>query len=235
MTEEEVKKYAFNLYALYVELLATNKGYAHDPEAHNLCSAVCNFVGGENYEFLAYSNPSGLATNVKKYVLGSLIPTNKINGAIIDRGGMQDLHTEVRLLNYMADQGYLAKTGTISFFSTRSVCSTCAKAIAWVQALCAKNVALIPYELKAETWVKVSTPSSSVSASSASSSSASSSSASSLSASSSSASSSSASSSSASSSSASASDVSVYAYLAQKGTLGVKRDTGQQAGFELKV
>lgn len=169
MTEEEVKKHGFNLYALYVELVLVNKDYAHDPEAHNLCSAVCQFTDGTNYELLAYSNPSSLATNVKKYVLGSLIPANKIHRAIIDRGGMQDLHTEVRLLNYLADQGYLGKTGTISFFSTRSVCKTCAEAIAKAQKICAANVAFIPYELKAETWGAPSASSASASSSSASS------------------------------------------------------------------
>lgn len=150
MTEQEVIKYAENLYFLYAELIAANDGYKHDPEAHNLCSAVCQMTDGTNYEFLSYSNPSGLAVNVRKYVLSSFIPGDKIQNAIIQRGGMQDLHTEVRLLNYMADQGIFNKDGTVSFFSTRSICTTCADAIGMAQRKFAKNVAFIPFELRAE-------------------------------------------------------------------------------------
>lgn len=150
MTEQEIIKYAENLHFLYAELILANDGYKHDPEAHNLCSAVCQMTDGTNYEFVSYSNPSGLAINVRKYVLSSLIPNGKIINAIIQRGGMQDLHTEVRLLNYMADQGIFSKTGTVSFFSTRSICPTCVKAIGYAQEKFAKNIAFIPFELKAE-------------------------------------------------------------------------------------
>lgn len=149
MNIETAKKYAENLLFLYVELMAANDGYKHDPEAHNLCSAVCEMTDG-TYEFLSYSNPSGLAVNVKKYVLGAFIPDTKIHNAIIQRGGMQDLHTEVRLLNYMHAQGIFSKIGTVSFFSTRSVCKTCASAIALAQKTFAQHVAFVPFELKAE-------------------------------------------------------------------------------------
>jgi hypothetical protein len=179
MNADLVKTYAQNLLFLYVELIAANDGYKHDPEAHNLCSAVCEMSDGVS-EYVSYSNPSGLAVNVRKYVLSAFIPDVKIHNAVIERGGMQDLHTEVRLLNYLHSIGMFDKVGTISFFSTRSVCKTCADAIAEAQRKFARNVAFVPFELKAEDRGQ---------------------------------------------------DLStIYAFLAQKGSLGARRDTSGQQG-----
>jgi hypothetical protein len=43
-----------------------------------------------------------------------------------------------------------SKIGAVSFFSTRSVCTTCASAIAFAQKTFSQNVAFVPFELKAE-------------------------------------------------------------------------------------
>lgn len=43
MNQEQVTKYAEDLYYLDAELIMANDGYNHDPEAHNLCSVICEF------------------------------------------------------------------------------------------------------------------------------------------------------------------------------------------------
>lgn len=150
MNEDEIVAYAQNLYSAYCLLILENEGYVHDPEAHNLCSAIVKNSAG-TYEFLSYSNVSGLSQKVRLFVQGSLIPSTPVTNPLIARGGMQDLHTEVRLINYLYSIGLLSQSGMVYFFSTRSVCKTCAEAIAAAQKHCAQHVAFMPCELKAET------------------------------------------------------------------------------------
>lgn len=149
MTEDEIVSYAQNLYAAYCLLIIENDGFAHDPEKHNLCSAIVSNSGGVK-EYLSYSNVSGLSKSVRTFVQGSLIPSTPVVNPLIKRGGMQDLHTEVRLINYLYSIGELERAGTVHFFSTRTVCKTCAEAIGFAQKSCAMHVAFMPCELKAE-------------------------------------------------------------------------------------
>lgn len=149
MTEDEIVQYAQNLYAAYCLLIIETDNFAHDPEKHNLCSAIVTNSSGTK-EYLSYSNVGSLPKGVKTFVQGSLIPSTPVHNPLIARGGMQDLHTEVRLINYLYSIGELTKSGTVHFFSTRTVCPTCAKAIGYAQNACAKHVAFMPCELKAE-------------------------------------------------------------------------------------
>ena len=149
MSPEEIQTHAQNLYAPYCLLILENGGYVHDPEAHNLCSAIFESEG-RKWEFLSYSNVSGLPARVRTFVQGSLIPATPVENPLIKRGGMQDLHTEVRLINYLHSIGMFSRTGVLYFFSTRSVCKTCAKAISAAQQQHARTVAFVPLELKAE-------------------------------------------------------------------------------------
>jgi hypothetical protein len=122
----------------------------HDPEAHNLCTAVVERPNLETETYISYSNPSGLKTKPMRFVAKSLIPEGRPHKCIVQRPGRQDLHTEVRLLNYLYSVDLLNGPGTVTLFSTRSVCTTCRHAIAAVQKAVAKQCGLIALELRAE-------------------------------------------------------------------------------------
>lgn len=130
------------LLLLYEELKVIHEDLKHDPEAHNLCLAVVEESGKNQQEFLSYSSPAALSVAGKKF-LGTALANAMVVGApsgvtpFINRGGMQDLHTEVRLINFLAAAGLLRQVGStnnvITFFSTRTVCPGCQKAIITAQ------------------------------------------------------------------------------------------------------
>lgn len=150
MNEQTAQAHALELLALYTELVQLNAGYAHDPEEHNLCTAVVERAGAATETYISYSNPSSLKTVPTRSVKASLIPEGRPHKCLIHRPGRQDLHTEVRLLNYLYSIGRLSQTGTVTMFSTRSVCKTCRSAIAAVQTEVAKKCGLVAFELRAE-------------------------------------------------------------------------------------
>lgn len=122
----------------------------HDVDEHNLCSAVVECYGQDPITVLSYSNPSGLPVSINdfyEFVIG------RVPNPVIVRGGMQDLHTEVRILNQLYDQGYLTPdsgVNVITFFSSRTCCPTCRDAINTVQNQFSRKVALNAIEFKAE-------------------------------------------------------------------------------------
>src|SRR5450830_1247216 len=98
MNVEEMKEYALSFAAVYAFLVMDITAKGHDPDAHNLCSAVINLPDGRMEVLYSYSNPSALRKALVaeyEFVIGD-VPVK-----IIDRGGMQDLHTEVRLINHV--------------------------------------------------------------------------------------------------------------------------------------
>jgi hypothetical protein len=156
MNVERMQDYSRQLVALYTELIGAAEGYAHDPQAHNLCLAVCEFSTGVE-EYLSYSNPSALKAKALKYFRSSLIPYEPSpNNALVSRAGpsgqvpMQDLHTEVRLINYLHSIGRLARAGSVTMFSTRTVCPTCRQAIYDTQKATALTCSFGAIELEAE-------------------------------------------------------------------------------------
>ncbi len=150
MNEQTAQDHALHLLALYTELMQLNAGYAHDPEAHNLCTAVVERSNGATETYISYSNPSSLKTVPTRSVRASLIPEGRPHKCLIHRPGRQDLHTEVRLLNYLYSIGRLDQAGTVTMFSTRSVCTTCRSAIATVQKSVSRTCGLVALELRAE-------------------------------------------------------------------------------------
>ncbi len=150
MNEETARDHALHLLALYTELVQANAGYAHDPDEHNLCTAVVERANAATETYISYSNPSGLTTNAMRSVRASLIPAGRPHRCLIHRPGRQDLHTEVRLLNYLYSIERLSRAGTVTLFSTRSVCTTCRSAIATVQAAVSRQCGLVALELRAE-------------------------------------------------------------------------------------
>ena len=94
-------------------------------EDHNLCGAFVlknrNYLGSA----LCFSNPSALSKRLLakyKFVEGD------VDYKIINRGGMRDFDTEVRLLNYLW-YGFRDDQITIYLLSMRSVCPHCLRAI----------------------------------------------------------------------------------------------------------
>ena len=126
MNVDQIKDHALALAGLYDMLRHDLEAYVHDIDAHNLCSAVVEKWGGGSETFYSYSNPSGLPVHIRaayNFIIGD-VPVKFIN-----RGGMQDLHTEVRLINYLFSNHYLDGKYTVTFFSSRTVCATCRAAI----------------------------------------------------------------------------------------------------------
>ena len=149
MNEATAQEHALHLLALYTELVQANEGCAHDPEEH-LCTAVVERSSGATETFISYPNPSGLRTRAMQGVPASLIPVGRPHRCLIHRSGRQDLHTEVRLLNHLYSIERLSRPGTVTLFSTRSVCTTCRSAIATVQAAVSRQCGLVAPELRAE-------------------------------------------------------------------------------------
>lgn len=145
MTQEQVAQHALQLAAMYAFLAADM--YRHDVDAHNLCSAVVERGGRTLGAWFAYSNLSALPAKLRdvyNFVDG------KVDMKLIDRGGMQDLHTEIRLINHLHASGELTAGTVVSFFSSRSCCATCRSAIMATMRLLNGTVALMAYEFKAE-------------------------------------------------------------------------------------
>ena len=149
MNADQMRDHCLQFAALYAFLQQDTAHRKHDPDAHNLCGAVIENRGAGTSETLfSYSNPSalkGAAYEGYDFVLGS---GNSLN--IINRGGMQDLHTEVRLLNALYGANKFFNGAEISFFSSRSVCPTCRAAIYSVMQKTNGQVAIMAYEFKVE-------------------------------------------------------------------------------------
>ncbi len=144
MTIDQVRDHALHLAALYGMLMADM--HRHDVDAHNLCSAVVERSGRIVGVYFSYSNPSALPAPVRaayNFVEGRGI------AKLIDRGGMQDLHTEIRLINHLYASGELTAGTVVSFFSSRSCCATCRSAILSTMQLLSGSIALMAYEFKA--------------------------------------------------------------------------------------
>jgi hypothetical protein len=163
MDQESAAIHASNLVIAFNELSDDVKGYVHDPAAHNLCSAVVegysSLSGGKDFErhYLAYSSPKGIPKRLQDKYQTILIPPNNPHGSIFDGAGMAYLHTEVRLLNFLwanrNQRQVMPAAGQMNFFSTRSVCGGCAKYIGMAQKeFSSINIALIPFELRAEKY-----------------------------------------------------------------------------------
>ena len=150
MNETNAQDHALHLLALYAELVQASADYAHDPEEHNLCTAVVERSNGTSETYISYSNPSSLTTVPMRGIRASLIPEGRPHRCLIHRPGRQDLHTEVRLLNYLYSIDRLSQPGTVTMFSTRSVCTTCRSAIATAQAAVSRTCGLVALELRAE-------------------------------------------------------------------------------------
>ena len=146
MNIEQMKDHAREMAAVYAFLVQDLAHRKHDVDAHNLCSAVVELHGHPVQTLYAYSNLSALSKQIReryRFIDG------KVNAKLIDRGGMQDLHTEVRLINHINQAGIQAGT-VISFFSARSVCPTCRSAILSAMRLWQGGGGLMAYEYKAE-------------------------------------------------------------------------------------
>ena len=146
MTEEQMKSHALELASVYSSLLEDTTGIKHDPDEHNVCSAVVE-VGTHAETFYAYSNVSAL--KAKKYSHYTWV-TGEEGAKLINRGGMQDLHTEVRLINGLYAKGKLVQNAVVTFFSSRTVCNTCRPAIYTAMQMLAGRVAIMAFEFRVE-------------------------------------------------------------------------------------
>jgi hypothetical protein len=95
MNVDLVKQHALELAAAYAYLLHKTEKRVHDPNDHNLCSAVVVPESGRTKTLLSYSNPSALSAALKSE-MG--LCSGEVIDKFINRGGMQDYHTEVRLI-----------------------------------------------------------------------------------------------------------------------------------------
>lgn len=161
MNDEQAAIYASNLIMAFGELYNDTSGYVHDPAAHNLCSAVVvgYTAGRPTFErhYLSYSSPKALPVSLQQKYQPILIPPNNPHGSLYDGAGMAYLHTEVRLLNFLwvnrGNPQIMPTPGQIYFFSTRSVCGSCARHIGEAQAAFSQlAVGLVPLELQAENF-----------------------------------------------------------------------------------
>jgi hypothetical protein len=148
MNVEQMQQHARELAAMYEFLRSDMEKYVHDIDAHNLCSAVVELGGVPVASALySYSNPSDLPKKIKDayaFIIGD------VDHKFVERGGMQDLHTEVRLINHLFNANYLTQNHVVTFFSSRSVCASCRSAIMATQESFARTCAFNAMEFKAE-------------------------------------------------------------------------------------
>ncbi len=148
MTEQEMKDHALVLASVYASLLDDTKHVKHDPDAHNVCSAVVQPMGGAPAEtYFSYSNISAL--KAQKYQKYNWI-TGEEGAKIINRGGFQDYHTEVRLINGLYAKGKMVDGTIIFFFSSRTVCNTCRPAIYTAMQILQGRVGIMAFEFRVE-------------------------------------------------------------------------------------
>jgi len=151
MTNEQLEYEALYLAGLYCFLIEDRNTARYDVEKHNLCTAVIERSDGLSKTWVAYSNPSGIRLGLRReYGLISDVPNAQ---RIIGIGGMADMHTEIRLINYLFANGEINDgNATIYLFSTRTVCKTCKQGIAdAIQILQPQNVSIKYYSLRCET------------------------------------------------------------------------------------
>lgn len=146
MNELQMKSHALTLAGIYGFLLEDTSHRVYDVDAHNLCSAVVEREGVEIRTFVSYSNPSSIKSLVGPYELVG----GDVDDKLVDRGGMQDLHTEVRLINHLHAAGLLVSPNVVTFFSSRSVCDTCREAILDTMQRLEGRVPFMALEFKAE-------------------------------------------------------------------------------------
>lgn len=148
MTFDMVKEQARILAAMYAFLDEDRSTPTYQVIDHNVCSAYVEYVDGTNEAFFCYSNPSAL--KAKKFDCYNLVKDDMIINKLINRGGMMDLHTEVRLINYLYSVGKLKPGTVVNFFSSRTVCDTCRTAIYTAMKTLFGSVAFMAYEFKVE-------------------------------------------------------------------------------------
>lgn len=148
MNEDQMKQHALELAGIYYMLLDDTKHVKHDPDAHNVCSAVVQPMGGGPTEtYYSYSNISALkAQKYQKYTW----VTGEEGAKIINRGGFQDYHTEVRLINGLYAKGKMVDGTVIFFFSSRTVCNTCRPAIYTAMRFLQGRVGFMAFEFRVE-------------------------------------------------------------------------------------
>lgn len=148
MTKEEVKEQARILAAMYAFLDQDRSTTNYRVDDHNVCSAFIEYGDNRTETFFCYSNPSAL--KARKFAGYNLVVDKDFSKKLIDRGGMIDLHTEIRLINYLYAHDKLKPNTVVSFFSSRSVCGTCRSAIYDAMRSLSGQVAFMAYEFKVE-------------------------------------------------------------------------------------
>jgi hypothetical protein len=152
MDNATIKDYANLLLDVYLNMIDEHADVVHDPEDHNICLAIVERPRTASQVYWSYSNPSSLRADFLRGPLANVLvpnvePHNKIIAAT---GSRNDLHTEVRLLNYLHSIDLLSNNSTITLLSSRSVCGSCAQKIYDLQKKIADKCALVATELKAE-------------------------------------------------------------------------------------
>lgn len=152
MTEDVIKAQANLLASLFCFLEDDRDTATYKVEDHNICSAVIEKNGLVSNPYMSYSNGSRISKKMRcEY---EFIPDLKTDNKLINRGGMQDLHTEIRLLNYLHASGTLQGPCDIHLFSSRSVCPTCLSAIQELRySLHSQGIQIFFYSLKAENGI----------------------------------------------------------------------------------
>lgn len=148
MTKEQVKEQALILAAMYAFLDQDRSTPCYHVDKHNICSAYIEYPDKSTETFFCYSNPSAL--KAKKIADYNFVVDADITKKLINRRGMIDLHTEVRLINYLYSKDKLKPNTVVNFFSSRSVCDTCRAAIYDTMRKLSGQVAFMAYEFKAE-------------------------------------------------------------------------------------
>lgn len=150
MTNEQLAHQGRILLGLYAWLADERNTAFYDVENHNLCTAVIETPNGISKTFVSYSNSSRLSNGLRTaYEIVKDVPEDL---KLINIGGMADLHTERRLLNYIYAHNELPNGNCIiHLFSTRTVCETCKRGIVQARAILAqKNIGIKYYSLRSE-------------------------------------------------------------------------------------
>ncbi len=148
MNAQQLREYATEAWTYYGLLTIDTRRMRHDPDSHNLCTAIIEHPDGSIYKFAAYSNLSALRARRfanYEFVTGS-------DRSIINRGDNNylDFHTEVRLLNHAHSQGVLAEGATVTLFSTRTICQGCREAMVIAAQGYQNNITVAGYEFRHE-------------------------------------------------------------------------------------
>lgn len=150
MNLEQMRAHALEMAFVYEGLKQDLANYVEDIDAHNLCSAVIEHGAKHEKTLYSYSNPAALPQKIKKEYVDLVI--GDVAKKFIVRGGMQDLHTEVRLINQLYNDGFLTDNRVVTFFSSRSVCASCRAAIVTTYKTFGRSCAFNAMEFKVEAY-----------------------------------------------------------------------------------